>query len=934
MKVLGIILPILVSIAGTNLFAQTRLVIDPQAHNGVVNGMAFTSDGRELVSVSDDKTIRIWDLDNNQLDRTIRTYAGNGPEGAIYAMALSPDSRFLAIGGYFAENEIRLIDLKKRTQVVVLKGHSNVITTLDFTDDGLKLASGDVTGIINVWDIGFADGHITGSLNKTLSGHQAQVYDVSFAPDGNKLVSASYDGTLRLWDLKKGAQPIEMKMHIDKVYSCTFTDDGDYIVSGGNKGKVILWDKRGAFNRYLTSLEEPINDISINGTDIVVSANMGYHISLTTSSVAQPMPVSFSRASSSAISNNGMAAIAGGATGDIILYNLSSGDPIQVFKNSVPSSHKVGISNKGILVFDSDGKGNAFDLKNLSYMWEVPQNITINSETHTEGAYTLTPIDKYTLSTGFKGSVTMDPRTDGRLRSYSILDDENIAVGGDFSLKLYARDGEFKGDFKGFSGTITSIAYANNRLVALSSDQSMYVWNLDSFELLASLFMAGKGEWICWTPQGFYEASSGGEKFMGWQVDKSADTLSEFYKSSVFAAKFHQPEIVKQTLLLGNFEQALERVKIDEIPKQEEVVTEAPEIQWLSPELISSDIEDGHVKIRAIVKSPSKIKLVKILVNGRPAPASRGVTIPKSVGQFDMMVEQDLVLTHPVNDVRLFVSNQNANVVSEKRVLNLTNATDEKRSLDVINYSDRPDLYILSIGVSKYKKDEYDLAYADQDAKSIADVFNTLGTNVYKNVKLTELMNEDATRRGILDAFDKLKNEARSKDMVLIFIASHGINDEGQFYILPHDADLRDIDQTLVSWQSIASTLGNLPSNVLVFIDACKSGQLGVNLLNNSNNTEAVRTTASDENGVVIMAASTGSETAKESSDWAHGAFTKALLEGLDSGKADIKPDGTIYLRELDFYVSERTVELTNNTQHPTTQKPSTIGRFSVIKLK
>ena len=78
---------------------------------------------------------------------------------------------------------------------------------------------------------------------------------------------------------------------------------------------------------------------------------------------------------------------------------------------------------------------------------------------------------------------------------------------------------------------------------------------------------------------------------------------------------------------------------------------------------------------------------------------------------------------------------------------------------------------------------------------------------------------------------------------------------------------------------------------------------------------------------------SSKSHTSQEFESWGHGAFTLSILEGLEQGKADIKNDYTIFLRELDFYVSERTVELTNNQQHPTTQKPSSISRFPIITI-
>ncbi len=935
-------------VVSANLFAQTRLVIDPQAHYGVVNDIIFTSDGKYLASVSDDKTIRVWDVEKKQLDRTLRTFAGVESEGAIYALALSPDDRFLAIGGYFKKNEIRIVDLKKSSKVVILKGHTNVVTSIEFSKDGLQLASSDANGVINLWEMNYANAQMVGKLKKNLIEHKAQVYDISFSPDGKKLVSASYDGFLKLWDLEKGKDPIDMRMHIDKVYSCAFSSDGKWIISGGNKGKAIIWDNRGTFSKYLASIDEPINDIVISGDDVIISASKGYKYSLINSAVKDAFLVPFSTVSASAISTNNLVAFAGGSKGNIIVYDLNTNNPITVFRNKANQPKQIGLSDTGNLVFDFDGKGYSagIDLTNFRYLWEVKKGVNYKTDLHEEGGYSLSVFDKYTLSTGFKGSVKMNPRIDGRLRSYAIIDDETIAVGGDFSLKLYTRDGEFKQELKGFSGAITSITTSTNKIAAICSDQSIRIWNLSSSELLASVFLASGNEWICWTPQGYYEASSGGEKYMGWQEDTDINTMSNFYKSSVFATKFHKPSIVKQTLSLGSFSIAEEKLK-EEIAVQEKVEEEAieerknsiksaPVVNWLTPELLVTEQGQSKIIIKAIIKSTTKLKTVKILVNGRPSTKTRGVAIPKSVGEFDVLLEQEIILLNDINEIRIFVANEDAKVVSEKRVINLVGVDNNGagRSLEVINYSDRPDLYILSVGISDYANDEYDLNFADKDAESVAEVFSSIGTSVYKEIVVSKLINEKATKLAVLEAFESLDKQVKPKDMVLVFIASHGINNDGHFYIMPHDSDLSNIENTLVSWEDIASLLGNLPSNVLVFIDACKSGQLGVNMADYpSDNTEAVRETASDENGVVIMAASTGNETALESSEWEHGAFTLALLEGLKNGKADIKPDGTIYLRELDYYISERTIELTNNAQHPTTQKPSTISRLTIINL-
>ena len=78
------------------------LQLDTGGHMGLIKGLAFTPDGRYLVSAGDDKVIRVWDWQAGTTVRSIRGQAGAGDEGKVYAMALSPDGRWLAAGGLTA----------------------------------------------------------------------------------------------------------------------------------------------------------------------------------------------------------------------------------------------------------------------------------------------------------------------------------------------------------------------------------------------------------------------------------------------------------------------------------------------------------------------------------------------------------------------------------------------------------------------------------------------------------------------------------------------------------------------------------------------------------------------------------------------------------------------------------------------------------------
>jgi uncharacterized caspase-like protein len=170
----------------------------------------------------------------------------------------------------------------------------------------------------------------------------------------------------------------------------------------------------------------------------------------------------------------------------------------------------------------------------------------------------------------------------------------------------------------------------------------------------------------------------------------------------------------------------------------------------------------------------------------------------------------------------------------------------------------------------------------------------------------------------------------------VLFFAGHGVNDPtGMFYFLPVDADLEKLKRTGISQADITSTVASLAGKVLVFMDACHSGNLmgklkrrGVVVLS-----AAINELASAENGAVVFSSATGKQYALENVEWGNGAFTKGVVEGL-RGKADYRSTGRITVNMLDLYVSERVKELTKGQQTPTTVKPPNVPDFPVALMR
>ena len=179
------------------------LVIDTGGHASKIQDVTFTRDGKRLVSAGDDKVVRVWDTAKGETIRVIRGQIGDGDEGKIYAAALSPDERYLAVGGWLAgtrqqRDAVRLHDFASGNVLPLLQGHTDVIYDLAFSPNGERVVSGSWDDTLRLWNAE------TGELMGEMKGHEDNVPAVAFSPDGRYIASGSWDKTVRLWDGQTG----------------------------------------------------------------------------------------------------------------------------------------------------------------------------------------------------------------------------------------------------------------------------------------------------------------------------------------------------------------------------------------------------------------------------------------------------------------------------------------------------------------------------------------------------------------------------------------------------------------------------------------------------------------------------------------------------------------------------------------------------------
>jgi WD40 repeat protein len=954
-----------------------QLVLDTGGHTAHVTQLLFTPDGKEAITMSLDKTIRVWDLATGQTSRVLRPPSTTGDPGNLLAAALSPDGKVLAVSGVVLHGQqtahqihlIRLSDaLIERTLDQAADG-----VALAFSPDGTRLAAtapGEKPAV-RVWDAA------TGKVVRDLEIPAGPVGSVAFSPDGRFLAAGSgkYKGQVRVWDVGTGMPEHDFELR-GPVPGVAWSPDGRQLAAAGHDGTVLLnrdltrvWHhpERGRFVAFtpdggqLLHVSGPPGN-TVTRHDLATRKELSGFI---------PGIPAGDRLTGGALSADGkwVAAI-GNRPGDVYVWSTADGTlecrlagkgenvagvAWTGARNTVAwNTRPVAKAGKA----ESGGSGRrpaagrprrpagkvekaekaevdftrSFHLDSLEFGPAVDGKDAVGFQ-HQLDRFTLerVPTVKAVRMVTRRQVHNLQPFKP--IEAFTFVGESRAALACESgSLWLTgSRGGQPLRQLVGHATVVKSLAArpSGGYLLSAGTDETIRVWNPDQDRTaergkplypLVSLLIAGN-DWVVWTPEGYYAASPGGEKLVGWVTDNGPDRMMTFYPAERFRKRLYRPDIIKLALEKGSVAEALKVAKI-----------EVPDVEKLLPPRATLQIVDRtalpKLKVKASAEAAVKgqpVASLRLLVDGRPLP--EGGVLDLKAAQAKAEAEWEVTLPPGEHELKVLARGPDTAGASEAVAVTVPPPANVPAKAG-------PTLHLLAVGINEYQDKNLRLKFAANDARDLAKAFRERcagAGNVFGAVQGGDpLLDAEATRQGVLDAIGAIRRGVKPSDLVVVYFAGHGVKEQDDFYLLTVEADTTKLAQTALSGKELRKQLADIPCQVLLILDACHSAA-GVKAFKRAND-DAARTLTDDECAVAVLCAAMGEEYAQEANG--NGLFTRALVDALKGADVPYNHrDHRQYVHDLYKFVLEEVQADSDDQQHPFLNLPWVTRPFAVRRV-
>ncbi|MBP1682169.1 MAG: hypothetical protein H6Q35_2508 [Proteobacteria bacterium] len=832
-------------------------------HDEDVVSVAFSPDGKRLVSGSNDKTIRLWDVATGKLLATLTGHAKK-----VTSVVFSADGKTVLSGS--ADQTLKLWDAAKGREIKTLTGHGYAIESATFSPDGKSALSAGMafrngvetpTDVLLLWDVA------SGKRVRSFAGYGSPVYRLGLSPDGRSLASTAIDGKLTLWDFSSGR---ELRTLVGDG-QVVFSPDSKTLATGGKENHLLLLDVATGHQLHaIAGRAEGASDIAfsadgnlvaVGGTDHSVELSDVRSGRKQRSFAGNDKPVE-----SIAFSPDGKRLASGADGGEIKLFDIATGKQKLNF-----SGHKNGVNS---ITFSPDGKRLISTGSREIKVWDVASGHNLR---------------------------VMDSHR-GQVHGAALSADGKIiaSAGEDKTVRLWdAETGEPLHVLTGHSADVGSVAFTPDGKIVVSSsfDRTIKLWRVADGALLATLSSFTDGHWAVSDPEGRFDASNGGDNpHLHWVFENTPIDLAQLKD------RYYDPGLLQK--IMGFDQEALRTV-----PKFEDALLH----KW--PEVALS--ADAKNPLRLAIKLTDRgdgYGRVRVRVNGKEvaADAAAGKALSGKTATLAIDLDPDRLLPGD-NRVDVVAWPAAGHIPSPAAQLVVAGAAARgpvRSAGDKATAAEAVTLHAVVMGVSQYAGSALRLAFSGKDAADFATALELGGARLFGADRVRIHRFSDYTpgetgtppaeslpsRDNLRRAFEAIANEAKAGDILLVYLAGHGVMTPGaageaEYYYLAREAQSTDLADPAVRklWGISSSELTDWikaikASKQVLVLDTCAAGG-AIDKLVAKRQIPGAQVIAleqlKDRTGIHILAGAAADRVSYEATQFGQGLLTYALLTGM-----------------------------------------------------